>query len=344
MTRHPWVARADDGVRFGVQLYSERGYAEDPFRALFHEDQVPKLIEMGKATETLGLDGVFIPDHPLRMPDPWVVLSGLATVTNRIYLGSVVLCAGYRHPTTTARLASDLDHLSGGRLMLGLGIGWDRREFAALQIPFPLVPERQAALEEAVAIVEGVWGEEPFTFEGSTYAVTEVHVEPPVQRPRPPLMIAGGGERTTLRQVARLADACNFDEIERGGVEVVRHKLEVLRRHCEEVGRPYDEILRTHYTNWLILAPTEDDVRAKVARYFPGKTRQAWDQRMASSFSAATPGVADRMIVAATPAQAIAYYRARADAGIQYFVVTLFDGNDRETLDLLGREVVPHVH
>jgi alkanesulfonate monooxygenase SsuD/methylene tetrahydromethanopterin reductase-like flavin-dependent oxidoreductase (luciferase family) len=126
MSRHPWVAKADAGVRFGVQLAYARGFADDPFRELYHDDLVPEILEMGRRAEALGFDGVFGPDHPLRAPDPWVVLSGLATTTQRVYLGSVVKCVFYRHPTLVARLASDLDRLSGGRLMLGLGIGWNQ--------------------------------------------------------------------------------------------------------------------------------------------------------------------------------------------------------------------------
>jgi alkanesulfonate monooxygenase SsuD/methylene tetrahydromethanopterin reductase-like flavin-dependent oxidoreductase (luciferase family) len=210
-------------------------------------------------------------------------------------------------------------------------------------VPFLGVRQRQAGLEEALAIITGAWGEEPFSFRGTVYAVDSIRVPAPRQHPRPPLMIAGGGERTTLRQVAQLADACNFDELERGGVEVVRRKLAVLRRHCEAVGRPYEEVLRTHYTNWLILAPTEAELRAKVARYFPGNARASYEAAVAQVFPHAAPGIVGRMVVAGTPAQAATYFRARAAAGVQYFVVALYDGTDRETLELLGREVVPHV-
>jgi alkanesulfonate monooxygenase SsuD/methylene tetrahydromethanopterin reductase-like flavin-dependent oxidoreductase (luciferase family) len=245
-------------------------------------------------------------------------------------LGSVVNCLFYRHPSYLARLAADLDQLSGGRLMLGLGIGWDAAEFRALDKPFLSVPRRQAALDEAVTIINGLWGPEPFTFRGEHFAVEAMRVSPPpLQRPRPPLMIAGGGERRTLRQVARHADASNFGAWQvLGGAETpaqIRHKLEVLRGHCEALGRPYEEILRSYFTGSLILAPNQAALTAKLARTFP-------------------QGLPDWVgPVYATPEQAIEHYQERVEAGIQYFVVQLIDCTDDETLELLAQAVRPRV-
>jgi alkanesulfonate monooxygenase SsuD/methylene tetrahydromethanopterin reductase-like flavin-dependent oxidoreductase (luciferase family) len=212
--------------------------------------------------------------------------------------------------------------------MLGLGVGWDESEFRALSVPFLPAPERQAALEEAVRIVRGVWGDEPFSYQGQYFSVDSMQVEPGQFQERIPLMIAGGGERRTLRQVAGLADACNFGpgEIVGGADEPedVRRKLDVLRRHCDDVGRDYDEILRSYFTGWLILAPDWAALERKLARMFP-------------------EGVPDRpgFLLIGTPDEIAAYYRARARAGIQYFVVQLIDNTDHETLELLAGEVAP---
>lgn len=320
MARHPWVAQADAGARFGVQVYPPRGQA-NPARAM---------LAAAQRIEQLGFDAAFIGDHPSRGTDPWVVLGGVAAVTERVRLGSVVNCVYYRSPTYLARLAADLDQLSGGRLMLGLGIGWDAAEFRALDQPFLKVPQRQVALEEAVAIINGLWGPEPFTFRGEHFAVEQMHVNPPpLQHPRPPLMIAGGGERGTLRQVAQYADASNFGAWQvLGGAETpeqIRHKLEVLRGHCAALGRPYDEILRTYFTGSLILAPNQAALTAKLARVFP-------------------LGLPDWVgPVYATPEQAIEHYQERVEAGIQYFVVQLIDCTDEETLELLAHAVMPRV-
>jgi alkanesulfonate monooxygenase SsuD/methylene tetrahydromethanopterin reductase-like flavin-dependent oxidoreductase (luciferase family) len=320
MARHPWVAMADEGVRFGIQAFAPRG----------DEDPVAALMDAAAHVESLGFDGFFIGDHPSRVPDPWVILGGIAITTDRIMLGSVVNCVFYRNPAHLARLAADLDHLSWGRLMLGLGIGWDEKEFRALSVPFLPVPERQAALEEALEIIDGVWGDELFSYRGEYFSVEEMRVAPgPFGEFQPPLMVAGGGERRTLRQVARFADASNFGPSATvGGAatpEQVRHKLDVLRGHCDDVGRPEREILKTYFTGCLTLAETEAELEDKLDDLFPN----------------GRPG--PDFLLAGTPDQIAAYYQERADAGIQYFVVQLTNCTDHETLELLADEVVPQI-
>jgi len=326
MPRHPWVAAADEGVRFGLQL-------------VIGEDGLPGLIESGKLVDRLGFDGLFVFDHPALQADPWIALAGLAVATERVRLGSVVNCVPYRHPAMLARLAADLDRLSAGRLMLGLGIGWFRGEFRAFGVPFAPAPERFAALEEALAILHGAWGEDRFDFAGEHYAVEGLQVAPPpVQRPRPPIMIGGNGEQVTLKLVARHADACNVSELADlgngqeavGGPETIRRKLDALRRHCDALGRPRDEVLRTHFTLQLVLARTEEAAAAKRARL------------AAVSTSPATRRARPSAAVAGTPERVAEHYRALIEAGIQYFVVQL-DASDRETIELLAGEVVPRL-
>ena len=328
MARHPWVAKADEGVRWGPQFAAVKHRPRLPDWTL-HDHPMQVLMEAGKLTEQLGFDAVFLHDHPLRSPDPWMGLPALAAVTERVMLGSVVNCVFYRHPAHLARMAADVDQLSNGRLMLGLGVGWHWGEFAAFDLPFESAGKRLAALEEAITILEGSWGPEPFSFEGKYFRTQKMSVTPgPVQQPRPPLMIAGTGEKVTLRQVARLADACNLDESKLpGGPDEIRQKLAVLERHCEEVGRPYDEILRSHFVGWLMLAPTEAEVQQKVARAYP--------QGVPPQFA--------NFIWAGTPEAAAEFFQARVDAGIQYFVTQILDGTDHETIELLAKEVVPEV-
>jgi alkanesulfonate monooxygenase SsuD/methylene tetrahydromethanopterin reductase-like flavin-dependent oxidoreductase (luciferase family) len=235
-----------------------------------------------------------------------------------------------------ARLAADLDNLSDGRLLLGLGCGWDANEYANLGLPFPPPTERQAALAEALAIIRGAWGPEPFSFHGRYWQTTGAHVAPPpVQRPAPPVMIAGGGERVTLRQVARYADACQLGSFGAvGGAptpEDIRNKLAALRRHCEALGRSYETVLRTHFTGWLILSEDEAGLEAKLARYFP--------EGIGQRFSGPWEGFA----LAGTPERAVEYYRDLAGAGIQYFIVQTLDAADGETIRLLAERVVPKV-
>ena len=219
----------------------------------------------------------------------------------------------------TARLATDLDHLSGGRLVLGLGAGWVEAEFEALGLPFGTPAERGARLAETLAVLTDLWGPAPASLMGEHYT--------PRQRPRPPIMIAGGGERVTLRLVAQYGDACNVGAGPAAGgaatPEAVAAKLAVLRRHCEALGRPYDHVLRTHFTGSLVLARDEAGVQAKRERYAGHRFIRPEHVR--------------------TPAEAVATFQALADVGIQYFFVQSFDPGDEETLRLLAEDVAPHV-
>ena len=327
MTAHPWVAGAGVRTRFAVQLWNARGFDGDgqPVR---HETPVRTLLEAARVAEAAGLDGVFVDDHPLvSLIDPWPLLSAVAATTGRVWLGSMVNCVSYRHPAQLARLTADLDELSGGRLVLGLGIGWAEDDFRALDVAMGTMGERHRALEEALAIIDGAWGSEPFSFSGRTFRTEGMRLFPDgVRRPRPPVLIAGRGERVTLRQVARFADACNVLESAAGGVDDLRHKFSVLERHCEEVGRPYDEVLRTHRGRYTLLAPTEAEARAKLASHVADDTPPRW--RAA--------------VTAMTPEQAVEHFRERAGAGVQYFVV-MVDAADHETVHLLANDVAPHV-
>ena len=133
-------------------------------------DPAAHLLAAGRLAEDLGFDAFFVGDHPAWALDPWLHLAALAVTTERIGLGVNVCCALYRHPVLTARLAADLDNLSGGRLILGLGNGWDANEFANLGLPFLPARERQAALAEAIEIIRGVWGEDPSALKANTSA------------------------------------------------------------------------------------------------------------------------------------------------------------------------------
>jgi alkanesulfonate monooxygenase SsuD/methylene tetrahydromethanopterin reductase-like flavin-dependent oxidoreductase (luciferase family) len=319
---HPWVEAFREQVGWGLQAVPR---ADDP-------DPARTLLDAGCLVEKLGFDGFFLGDHPAYMPEAWLHLGALAAQTTRVRLGSIVLCAGYRLPVVTARLIADLDNLSGGRAVLGLGHGWNAAEFAQLGLPFPSVPERQAALAETIEIIRGVWGSEPLTYRGAWHQTEDARiVPPPVQPGGAPLVLAGAGERTALRLVARYADACNFGPGHATGLartpDDIRHKNAVLNRHCREAGRDPRAVLRTHFTSWIMLAPSEDAARAKLARYYPhGLTEEQRHSR-----------------VVAAPERAVAYYQALVDAGMTYLVVQTQDASDTETIELLGREVMPYV-
>jgi alkanesulfonate monooxygenase SsuD/methylene tetrahydromethanopterin reductase-like flavin-dependent oxidoreductase (luciferase family) len=323
---HPWVAARSDKITFALQVDTR---SDDPAPG-------QSVLAAGRLAEALGFDAFFTGDHPSWQSEVWLHMAALAGTTDRIGLGPMVTSVLYRPPVLIARLAADLDHLSNGRLVLGLGIGWDAaalgwgtNEFDRIGLPFPPTRERQEALAEAIAIIRGVWGPEPFSFRGRHFRVKDAHVMPPPMQGVPPIVIAGAGERT-LRQVAELADACNIGPVVTGGVdtvEQVRAKLDVLRRHCEAVGRPYEHILRSHFTIWLMLAEDEAGVRRKVDRYFPGGLDSIWR----------------RCVVAGTPEQVVSYYQSYADAGMQYFIAQVLDARDEETFRLLAQKVMPRI-
>lgn len=180
---------------------------------------------------------------PAPMLEGYTTLGYLAGQTEQVRLGLLVTGTTYRWPGLLAKIVTTLDVLSGGRAMLGIGAAWYDREHDGLGVPFPSTSERFERLEETLQVVRQMWSEDDGPYEGRHYRLAEtVCVPPPVQQPRPPILIGGSGERKTLRLVAQYADACN---IFRSDVDGMRHKLDVLRRHCDDVGRDYDEIEKT---------------------------------------------------------------------------------------------------
>jgi alkanesulfonate monooxygenase SsuD/methylene tetrahydromethanopterin reductase-like flavin-dependent oxidoreductase (luciferase family) len=311
---HPWVAAGDGAVRFGIAYGPRADWVE--------------VRDFVQVVEALGFDSYWTMDHPVSGFDAWSSLAALAAVTTSIRLGPLVSCVFYRSPAMLARLAADVDRVSGGRLVLGLGGGNHAREFATLGLPFPGTTERLAAVAETVHIVRGLWGEESFTVAGEQHQGNTRLVRPgPVQQPRVPILIAGGGEKVTLRQVAALADASNFSPHAMAGsaygAEDVQRKLAALRDHCDALGRSYAAILRTQVAVPVVLAETPSMLAAKLAA-IPATVRRGY----ASS------------TLAGLPEDAVTYYHGLVGAGLNYFIAGIY-GNDIETVRLLAERVVP---
>ncbi len=216
-----------------------------------------RLTETARVADQGGVSLFTVMDHYFQMemlggpPEPmlegYTPLGYLAGQTSAVRLGLLVTGTTYRHPGLLAKIVTTLDVLSRGRAMLGIGAAWYDREHEGLGVPFPPTAERFERLEETLQVVRQMWSEDDGAYSGRHYRLAEtVNVPPPVQRPHPPILVGGSGERKTLRLVAEYADACNiFPE----GVEGVRHKLDVLRRHCDDVGRDYDTIEKTMLWN-----------------------------------------------------------------------------------------------
>jgi F420-dependent oxidoreductase-like protein len=211
-----------------------------------------RLTETATVADQGGVAQLTVMDHWFQMevlggpPEPmlegYTTLGYLAAVTERLRLSLLVTGVTYRHPGLLAKTVTTLDVLSRGRAMLGIGAAWYEREHQGLGVPFPPMAERFERLEETLQIVRQMWSGDPTAYAGRHYQLQEpVNVPPPVQSP-PPIMIGGSGEKKTLRMVAEYADACN---IFGGTPEEVRHKLDVLRVHCDRLGRDFDSIEKT---------------------------------------------------------------------------------------------------
>lgn len=213
-----------------------------------------RLAEIATAADEAGLDTLWLPDRLLQA-DPGVraderdvleaytTLGYLAAVTDRVRLGTAVTAVTSREPALLIKAVDTVTALSGGRAWLGIGAGYDADEGAAMGLPILPVAERFERLEEVVQIAARMWASDASPFEGVHYRLTRP-VGLPAPLRRPPIMIGGTGERRTLRLVARYADACNVVDIPDGG-RTVRRNLDVLARHCSDVGRPYGDIEKT---------------------------------------------------------------------------------------------------
>ncbi|MEO6091544.1 MAG: LLM class F420-dependent oxidoreductase [Novosphingobium sp.] len=226
----------------------------------------PGVARLARTAEAVGINTLSFMDHFFQMDmmapaeDPmlegYTALGFVAGITERLRLRLLVGGVTYRHPGVLAKTMTTLDVLSGGRSELGLGAAWYEREHKGLGVPYPPIAERFEMLEETLRICLQMWGDNNGPFEGKHYQLAETLCSPqPIASPRPRIMIGGGGEKKTLRLVARYADACNFF----GEPEAAAHKIEVLRRHCDAIGRDIGEIeitaLLSVHDDW-----TPDDV------------------------------------------------------------------------------------
>ncbi len=213
-----------------------------------------RLAEIGRTADDAGFASLWVMDHFFQigvvgppeepMLEGYSALSYLAGVTKRVKLGTMVTGVIYRHPGILVKTVTTLDVLSGGRAYLGIGAAWNEQESRGLGVPFPPLKERFERLEETLQIAHQMWAGDRSPYNGKYYQLADPLNSPQaLTKPHPPILIGGGGEQKTLRLVAQYADACNL--FARAGNDVLRQKLDVLRGHCEAVGRPYEAIERT---------------------------------------------------------------------------------------------------
>ena len=226
-----------------------------------------RLLDRETSFHSLWTFDHFVPPMPGRGNDGpcfegWTALAAAAQATERLRLGCLVTGVTYRHPSVLAKMAATVDHISNGRLEFGIGAAWHEPEHRVYGIPFPPVRERQDRLEEAVQLIRLLFSAEgPVTFEGKYYELREAPFSPPcVQKPHPPILVGGGGEKRTLRTAARYADIINVQ----GPLSVVKRKIEVLERHCADVGRHPSEITKSIFSP--VFATERQDLADRVRR------------------------------------------------------------------------------
>lgn len=213
----------------------------------------PTFARIARAADGSGMDSFWVMDHFFQieqvgppeneMLEGYSALAFAAALTERIKLGTMVTGVTYRHPGLLIKTVTTLDVLSGGRAYLGIGAAWNEQEHRGLGVPFPPMAERFERLEEAVQLAQQMWKGDESPFDGEHYQLERPMNSPhALTSPHPPILIGGTGEKKTLRMVAQYADACNIFEM---GSKAVTHKLDVLKQHCERLGRDYAEIERT---------------------------------------------------------------------------------------------------
>ena len=231
-------------------------------------------------------DSIWLPDHVQydnnRVAEGWSLLVyALARYQEKV-AGHAVLCNSFRNPAHLAKMAATMQAISGGRLVLGIGAGWNEEEYLAYGWPFPSAKVRIAQMSEAIELIRTMWTEAPASYQGEHYQISSAYCEPRPD-PLPPIMIGGSGEKFLLRSVAQHADWWNYIYTDR---EMYIHKQEVLKGHCRDVGRDYNEIVQMT-NNGILIAETERDVerlrndpntRPVVAGTFVGTPEQSTEQ------------------------------------------------------------------
>ena len=302
-------------------------YPDTPPEALFD-----KVAAIAGAAEQSGFSSITVMDHLHQIPgvgprtnfmlEGNTILAALATRTSRVSVGLLVGSVTYRNPALHAKITTTLDVISGGRAVHGLGAGWFEEEHRAYGFAFPPLRERFEHLEDALRIARAMFTEDEPTVEGRHHSVRDILNNPRPLRGDIPIMVGGSGERKTLRLVARYADACNLF----GDVETVRHKLGVLDRHCDDVGRDPSQITRTRMGR-VVIAPSDREAEQKLEALRRGGFNE---RRGAAPFVGGPERVAEQV-------------QELLDAGLDGLTVSIPDVHDLDAVRLTGQTIGPRV-
>ncbi len=307
---------------------------KNPFLLTITEDHdtseiVDSIKKLATSAENNGFDSFWVMDHFHQIPmigkpeepmlESWTTLSVLAGLNNK--LGTIVTGIIYRYPAILAKIATTLDVLSKGRLFLGLGAAWNEQESHAYGIDFPPVNERLSRLEEAIQIIRKMWTEEPSaSFNGKYYQIHNAYCNPkPIQKPTPPLLVGGSGERKTLKIVVKYADACNLF----GSAQTVKRKLIILKEHCKSVGRDYDSILKTKL-GVIVIDDDKQMAEKKIKQIFKGLPEEQIRE----------------FAIYGTPEDVLKQIDLLEQVDIQYLIVDLEPSRELEALDVFANKII----
>lgn len=282
--------------------------------------------------EALGFDSIWVNDHlygpqspSIPMLEAWSLVASLAAITERVEIGTLVTPVGMRNPAHLGKVIATVDHVSGGRIIPGLGAGWMQREFTDFNVPFRSPKERLGQLRETIALLKRMWSdEEAVTFEGEYVRATNVVTEPKPAR-TPPILVGGGGERVTMKIAAREAAIWNNVAGQQAQLE---HKVQVLRQHCEAVGRDFAEITVSQQC-LVTLAPDEASLEPMTER-----SKAIFGGHMGDPTGPlALTGTADRVVE---------QIQRHVDLGCTMLMIEFFGRDTREPARLFAEQVMPH--
>lgn len=323
-------------MRFGA--FIPQGWRHD-LAGIDKAEHWPTMLGLARKAEELGYDSLWVYDHFHTVPEPtqevtyeaWTLMAAFAATTDTIRLGQMCTCNTYRPPSYLAKVAASIDVISGGRLEMGIGAGWYEHEHDGYGYEFLAPGGRLGMLREGVEIMKGMWTEEVFDYQGEHYRLEGAICQPkPVQQPHIPVWIAGGGEKVTLRIAAKEASYTNF------GVDLdqFKHKSEILRGHCDELGVDYDSIVRSSNFN-VICADSEAEVSESKDRIYDHLSRYVSEER-------ARRAAREYDLMSGTPEQVLDRFREWEKEGMTYAIVYFPDAAyGGPSLELFAREVMP---
>ena len=325
-------------MRFGI--FVPQGWRLD-LTGIDPADHWATMLDVARFAESGPFESIWVYDHFHTVPVPtdeatheaWTLMAALAAATQRVRLGQMCTCMGYRNPAYLAKIAATTDVISGGRVEMGIGAGWYEHEWRAYGYGFPSAGERLGQLDEGVRIMRDLWTTGKATLDGKHYQVDGAISRPlPLQDGGIPLWIAGGGEKKTLRIAAQFASYTNFA----GTAEEFRHKSEVLAAHCKDLGTDFDAIVRSANYN-VVIGETEKDVQDRLAwlrsHHEPHLPADVLDNTMQS---------VERGLLVGTPEQIVERLTELQSLGMTYAITYFAEAAyDKSGIELFADKVVP---